>query len=222
MQTLERQLPKFIRLYEPGVEKIIELPAENLIAVDANIIMSAVLPREKRTLYEFLKHKNRAFLKNHNHSYEKTGGRTLVKEKRNCKKRIKIVNAMEDGYFNNKGLCPIITNKIYAELKYFERLSGATNIDSLIESMEGNFCTVLLQTDYYRRKYPVISESLKEEGDFSIAAVSVELGCPMISDDYISFNTGIQNRIKKEQNKKWPRTNFMLYDSESLAMLLNI
>jgi hypothetical protein len=211
MKTIERYAPSKINLYK-GWKR--QYPASDLILVDTCILMPAAIPREKRKLSEFLKQRH--------HVYGKSGGRELKFEIKMCKKRISAVDAIEEGRLSAIGKYPAITNNVYGELKYFEESSKTGNIGNWFKEMSGHVCSVFLDVKDYRQKYSVISNALKENADFSLAVASIELGCDIATDDYDSFEMGVLNRIRNKQRERWPRSEFVKYDSDSLCMLMGI
>ena len=210
MKAIERYEPRGINLEYWKMQE----PANNLILIDTCILMPATMPIEKRKLSEFMKKKNNV--------YGKSGGRALKFEISNCKRRINVVNAIEEGRLSAMGKLPAVTNNVYGELKYFEESSKTENIENWFKKMSGDVCSVFLDIGDYRQKYPVISTAFKENADFSLATASIELGCNIATDDYDSFETGILNRIRKKHREKWPRSEFVKYDSTSLSMLMRI
>ncbi|MFH1473555.1 MAG: hypothetical protein ABIE55_01540 [Candidatus Aenigmatarchaeota archaeon] len=214
METLEKLNPKSIYMDEINFEKFVNIPRENISVFDTNILISSVIPKESRNINEFLKCQQ--------HAYGKKRGFLMKKSIIYHKRGMKIVDAIEEGLLIDAGICPVITNNVYAELRNFEKKAGTENIKQWLRKNKENVCNAFMPTEYYRKKYPVISEILKENGDFSVAVASVELGCNIATDDYRSFDNSTLNRIKKEQKKKWPRATFVRHDSESLAMLLGI
>jgi hypothetical protein len=214
MQTLEKHVPRDISLYGPDWEKKLDLPASNLIAMDKRILMAATIPMEKRKLSEFLKQKQ--------HTYRKLKGKELRYEINRCRRRISVVNAIEEGRLSAMGKYPAVTNSVFGELKYFDGSSKDKNIKEWFKKMSGQVCSVFLDVEDYRHKYPVISRSLKKNESFSLAAASIELGCNIATDDHDSFEMSVVNRIKNKHREKWPRSEFTNYDSVSLSMLMGI
>jgi len=208
---IEKYIPRKINLYV-GYER--QEPASNLILIDTDILQPAAVPKEKRELSEIMKQRKRV--------YGKSKGLLSKRKKNEYRKRIKVVDAIEGGQLSAIGKCPAVTNKVYWELKHFERLSRTENIDNWFKKMSGRVCSVFMDVEDYRKKYPVISNVLKKNADFSLATASIELGCDIATDDYISFEIGVLNRIRNKHRERWARSDFTNYDSVSLSMLMGI
>jgi hypothetical protein len=209
----EKLCPDYRLCIGPG--EYLDLPATNIIIFDTNILLSAIFPKKKRKAHKIVEHSRK--------QYSDKWSKCLVEEKniRSEGKKIKIVNAIESGEFHKRGIYPAITNSVYGELKYFERVFQVRNIEEWGKKLRDIIYRPILSVEHLRNSYPAISEAFQENADFSVAIASYLLGCNLATDDYRSFNVASNNKFKKIYFDRWGlEKKFLRHDSDSLLMLL--
>jgi hypothetical protein len=214
--ALTKSLSTEDKLCEIDLKGYVDLPAEKIIIFDTNIVFSSIFPRKVRKCVNLMKTKN-------NERDVRGSKRSLYqKNSRDEEKRIRVVNALEDGEFKRLGLYPGITNAVYGDLKHFERVFQTRNLDEWIKSVSDKVYRVFVSVEDLRNHNRVLSDTFPENSDFSVAVASYLLGSDFATDDYDSFCNASVNRLNKEYFDRWgSKKKLSRYDTDSLLMKLS-
>lgn len=212
--ALSKNLSTKDKLYVADSKNYLELPANNMIILDTNILLPAVLPRENRRSTVLVSFEE----KYHKRIPSKPLWRSSKLRKE--EKRIEVVNAIEDGKFQKHGLYPGFTGPVYKELKSFDGFFQTRNIEKWKDELKDRTYLVYIPTEDLRT-HKTLSETNLEHSDFSVVASSYLLGCNFATDDYSSFDTACMNKLKNAYTERWgSRSKFVRHDTDSLLMLL--
>lgn len=207
--VLSEKLSTDDKLYVSDGEYV-DLPATNIKILDTNIVLPAIFPKESRKPDTIVNYIGKSV---------KWKPRQL--RIRNERKRIKIVNAIESGKFQECGIYPGITNHVWGELKHWEEKLQVENIKRWWKKLNEKTYSTFVSVKGLRDQYKSLSQALPENADFSVAMASCIIGSDLATDDYTSFNNCCINMFKKVYFERWgSKKRFQRYDSDSLLMLL--
>lgn len=213
---LNREIRKDKVIYVGGNLKEIKLPATQLLLLDTNILFPAIFPPKERNenkLAYYCEHVIPGYKASN--KLRKRAIDVLWN-----KRRIKVVDSIENGILQKKGISPAITNKVYGELKNLEKICNQSYLNIWKEKLRNEIVSVNIYVKYFRRTHPAFSSTFDESGDFSLAITSYELGCHFASDDYRSFDRSAMKLIEKMYFERWGPHRLKRHDSESLCMIL--
>lgn len=203
------------RIYIKELEKYMIPPVDQIILFDTNILLPAIFPKKRR--------KPGVITDLMERFHQPKNYRSKMYQRKQESKRIEVINSIENGYFQDLGIYPGITNNVYGELQHFQEVLGLGN--SLIgwrKKFEDKLYGIFISIEDTRKLYPSLSKIFKENADFSIAISSYLLGCDFATDDYNSFNRHVMKEFKRIYQERWKdKKIFLRHDSSSLLMLLN-
>ena len=156
---------------------------ENMIILNYDMILSAIIPRELRDSFTFERYPN---ILGDDRKYA------------NDSRRKEIVNAIEDGTFRKMRGSIATTDNVLNKLKRYDR----DQVEKWESNVERTLLTVSLSLGDFRYKYKKTSEDFPDDSDFSVAASSITLGS-VIATEHPSFNFSSMNNFKKEFFERW-------------------
>ena len=203
------------RIYIKELGKYIKPPVDQIILFDTNILLPTIFPRKRRKPGVITDVMER-FHRSENYKLK-------IYQRKQESKRIEVINSIENGYFQDLGIYPGITNSVYGELQHFQEVLGLEdNLTEWRRKFEDRLYSIFISIKSTRKLYPILSGMFKENGDFSIAISSYLLGCDFATDDYSSFNRHVIKEFKRAYQERWKdKKSFLRHDSSSLLMLLN-
>jgi hypothetical protein len=156
---------------------------ENMIILNYDILLPALIPRNDRDSFSF------------NHYPDRLG---QDRGYANDSKRKEIVNIIEDGTFRKMRGSIATTDDVLERLKRYDR----KQIEKWEGNVENTLLTISLSPGDFRYKYKETSNDFPGDSDFSVAASSLTLGAA-IATEHPSFNFSSLRNLKKEFFEKW-------------------
>lgn len=184
------------------------------LMLDTCILFPAMLGRRERTL-DNVERCDRKLLDRPQRPHE------LENQMKLNKRRVELINAIEDGTLHLSGYHFSVTDVVASEALALERKCGQQNINKWLKGMQPyvyrTALTASLKNIRSMARYAGISRILPEDGDFSVAMSALLLGCCIASDDYNSFNTYTRKVLGNAYSEKWGGSRKLsVHDSESV------
>lgn len=212
---LKSEMPKCSELPVEPQGKI-ALPAKGIVLVDTDILFPVIFSPNKRNPDAL----TRCSEEKSKYSWEDKPF-LLRSNRRYNERRIQLVNSMENGEFQRRGLYPAITNVINGELYYLQKTFGTDYLECWMSKMKGRIYYVSLNSKSCREQCPTLSAAFEHEGDFSLALAAYQLGCDFASDDYTSFGAASMKILNRMYFERWgSQRRLNRHDSDSLQLLL--
>jgi hypothetical protein len=200
-------------IFVRGLNERLQLPARNLLVLDTSILFPTIFPLDKVKVYQILEYSSKIHKEFEPYSYVRR------KNRLECERQLRISKAVEKNMLQKIGYQPAITLACCTELSILSENTGG-NFFSLWRRNVSSFTyEIRLDIGRFRKIYQELSNSLKDDADFSIAAAVCSLGSDYVSDDHNSFNVETDKIINDICYKRWGRIP-KRYDSESLCKLL--
>ena len=208
-----------------------------IVMADASTLFPAIVPRKRRTVnsLEAYSEKLHPFKVGDSRHYAR------VENSKHMEECIELVNLVEDGKLRGRSIFLGIPMEVVNELRRISAVCEEDNLGNWTDflesqanqtgssgkpslekpSLEKSLYLVSLPVKDLRLKYGEISNIFKSNGDFSVAMSSLILGCPLVTEDYGSFNPHSLNCLRKEYRSRWQSRDLGRYDAGSLVMSLD-